>query len=422
MNTRIPRPFRLPLRALGFALALALTTGSVAAAPDDRAMAPSGSASQALYWQGHEQLKQGRWEQALQQFVELEQLLRRDEPAAADSALYWQAYAQHQGRRLGEARATVERLQREFPQSRWLADAQRLLGTSTAGAASAAGEDAGADAAEREALVESALAGLLSAPPERALPLLQRVITGNYSARSKERALFVLSQIDDPQASAQILQIARSGEPALRDRAIRMLGMSGNDAARQALQTLYRDSPDPKVRQSVLQAWMISADAASMLQAARTDASSSLRAEAVRLLGAMGALDELRQLMSASKDAEVQAAVLEALGIAGASADLVTVATGPGALPLRLQALRGLGIAGAGEQLVELYPRLQSAELKAAAREGLLISGHHSGLRQLYRAAEDPDEKRELLKLISLLGGDEALDAIEQAIEQGEGR
>ena len=88
----------------------------------------------------------------------------------------------------------------------------------------------------------------------------------------------------------------------------------------------------------------------------------------------------------------------------------------------RLQALRGLGIAGDGERLVELYPRLQSAELKAAAREGLLISGHQSGLRQLYSAAQDPNEKRELLKLISLLGGDEALDAIEQAIEQGEGR
>lgn len=420
MIQRIARPVTMPLRALS--LALLLAAGTATAAPDDRAMAPSGSASQALYWQGHEQLKQGRWEQALQQFVELEQQLRRDEPSAADSALYWQAYAQHQGRRVAEARATVERLQREFPQSRWLADAQRLLGTSAAGAASAAAEDAGADVAEREALVESALTGLLSAPPERALPLLQRVITGNYSARSKERALFVLSQIDDPQASAQILQIARSGEPVLRDRAIRMLGMSGGDAARQALQTLYRDSADMQVRRSVLQAWMISADADSMLQAARTDASSSLRAEAVRLLGAMGALDELRQLLSESKDAEVQASALEALGIAGASEDLAAVAAGSGALPLRLQALRGLGIAGDGERLVELYPRLQSAELKAAAREGLLISGHQSGLRQLYGAARDPDEKRELLKLISLLGGDEALDAIEQAIEQGEGR
>ena len=131
---------------------------------------------------------------------------------------------------------------------------------------------------------------------------------------------------------------------------------------------------------------------------------------------------ELRELLSASKDAEVQASALEALGIAGASDDLAAVAAGSGALPLRLQALRGLGIAGAGERLVELYPRLQSVELKAAAREGLLISGHQSGLRQLYSAAQDPNEKRELLKLISLLGGDEALDAIEQAIEQGEGR
>ena len=414
MNNRIIRPLALPLRALS--LALALAAGTAVAAPDDRAMAPKGSASQALYWQGHEQLKQGRWEQALQQFVELERQLRRDEPAAADSALYWQAYAQRQGRRVAETRATVERLQREYPQSRWLADAQSLL------VAPAAATSAAADAEEREDLVESALAGLLSAPPERALPLLQRVIAGNYSARSKERALFVLSQIDDPQASAQILQIARGGEPDLRDRAIRMLGISGNDAARQALQTLYRDSAELTVRQSVLHAWMITADSASVLQAAQTDASADLRAEAVRLLGAMGALDELRQLLSASTDLDVQKSALDSLGIAGASDDLAAVATGKAALPLRMQALRGLGIAGAGEQLVALYPRLESAELKAAAREGLLISGHQSGLRQLYNTAQDADEKRELLKLVSLLGGDDALDAIEQAIEEGEGR
>ena len=53
-----------------------------------------------------------------------------------------------------------------------------------------------------EELKITALEVLMSAPPERALPLVSKVLAGESSDEVKERALFVLSQIDLPEAQS----------------------------------------------------------------------------------------------------------------------------------------------------------------------------------------------------------------------------
>src|SRR3954471_7845091 len=47
---------------------------------------------------------------------------------------------------------------------------------------------------EQETLALAALEGLMSQPPERALPILKKVLAGSQSTLVKRRALFVLSQ------------------------------------------------------------------------------------------------------------------------------------------------------------------------------------------------------------------------------------
>ena len=49
-----------------------------------------------------------------------------------------------------------------------------------------------------EELKLAALEALMSAPPERALPIAERVLRGNGSDELKEGALFIISQIDRP--------------------------------------------------------------------------------------------------------------------------------------------------------------------------------------------------------------------------------
>ena len=106
---------------------------------------------------------------------------------------------------------------------------------------------------ESEQLKIAALEALMSAPPERALPLVTKVLNSNNSNDVKSRALFVLSQIDLPEAQAQLLDIARSGDSELRGEAIRMIGIGGNAEALAGLADLY-SSGDEDVRDAVLEA------------------------------------------------------------------------------------------------------------------------------------------------------------------------
>ena len=51
-------------------------------------------------------------------------------------------------------------------------------------------------AQDDEDLKFAAIEALITAPPERAMPIVQRVLAGDASDELKGRALFVLSQID----------------------------------------------------------------------------------------------------------------------------------------------------------------------------------------------------------------------------------
>lgn len=390
-------------------LALVLA-GSALAAPNDAEMAPTGKQNQELYWQGHESLKQGRWDQAVERFRNLESRLRKDEPAAADAAIYWQAYAQSKAHRAAESRATVDRLRREYPQSRWLDEAERLSKS--------------ASKAEREGdLVEAALDGLMSAPPERAIPLLKKVIEGNYSDKAKQRALFVLSQLDDDAASAVVLQMARTGQGTMRREAINMLGISGSKASIQALESLA-EGGDLETRRAVLDAFMIAGHVDGIAKVARGEspADTELRVHAVQLLGALGATDQLEQMLAQSKDKEVSRTILDALGVAGATGALAKFADSPADESLREQAIRAIGIGGGGSELEQLYGKLGSQALRQAALEGLMIAGDSAALTRLYRQAKTDEERRAVLQMLGITGGDAAIDAIEEAIEQGERR
>lgn len=399
-------------RMLAAALALTLNVAALAA-PDDRAMAPSGRDQQALYWQGHEQLKAGNWEAAAARFSELEQALRRSEPASADAALYWRAYALAKAKRQGEAQATLDRLRREFPKSRWMAEVDRLqqsLGTPS----SKPGEEA-------DELVDAAIDGLLAAPPERALPLLKRVVEGNYAARSKKRALFVLSQLDHPDATSLVLQAARGGDAALRREAIHMLGIGGDKGALKVLAEIYAASNESEVKRAVLDAYQIAGYTEGLLMVVDDGSDPKLQRHAVHALGVAGDRKALTALLTGKRDEVVQQAVVEALGIAGDTESLAQLAGDGGrSVKLRRRALESLGVAGAGQRLAALYAELDAPELREAALQGLMIAGDSERLRSLYQAARSDDEKRALLRMLSVVGDDAALDALEAAIEQGE--
>jgi HEAT repeat protein len=269
---------------------------------------------------------------------------------------------------------------------------------------------------EDDALALAAIESLMSMPSERALPVIKKVLAGSQSQLVKERALFVLSQLDLPEANTLMLEYAKTPNSPLRFQAIRNIGIGGNAKAIAALRDVYA-SGDAKIKKEVLQAWMIAGSKAEVYQAAVNAKSESEANDAIQMLGIMGAKDELRKLGDLKKS---NSSLVEAYSISGDLDSLKKLASGPGEMSVRLNAIRGLGIIGkdnAKTALREIYTANNDSRLKDAALQGMLIANDEPGVLRLYREAKSSEEKRNLLKTLSLMGGDAAMQAIDSALE-----
>jgi outer membrane protein assembly factor BamD (BamD/ComL family) len=401
------------------ALALALAFGAHSAlAASEGDMAPADKASNQLYWQGQAALKKSDWAGALKRFTELEQLLREKEPQSADAALYWEAYALMQAKRTSEAKGVLDKLRREFPKSRWSRDAEALVQQAPA----ATGKSGPVDTSDEE-LAEIAIEGLMSAPSERALPLLKKVIQGPHSIKIKKRALFVLSQLEDGAGLDYVVDATRNtGDPELREEAIRILGVSGEDRAIGHLRDLYAASKDAHEKRQILDAFLVADRKDLILAAARNEPDESVRGEAIQKLGALDASDELKQLFDTTKDEANRRAIVDALGVAGNSGALAAIA-GNAQQPedIRIAALHALGVTGdrGGEDaLSKLYAQANTPALRDAVLQGLLVAGDSDAVLTLYRNAKTNDEKKALLRTLTVMGDDTALDAIEATLDK----
>jgi HEAT repeat protein len=241
-----------------------------------------------------------------------------------------------------------------------------------------------------EVLKIAALEALISAPPERALPLVMKVLDANNTDEVKERALFVLSQIDMPEAQNRLLDVARTGGPELSEEAIRMIGIGGNEEAMAGLAGLY-ESGNQDMREAILEAYMIAGDVEAVNTIAVNASSAQEFEDAVEMLGIMGAIDELRALSQSSGYTEE---LIEALGIAGGDDVNAT--------------------------LMDIYRNADTDDIREAALEGMLISGHDEGVLELYREATSVEEKRELLETLGYMGSDLMMEVIDEALAGGQ--
>lgn len=272
---------------------------------------------------------------------------------------------------------------------------------------------------DTEELKIAALEALITAPAERALPLVNKVLAGDHSNEVKERALFILSQIEAPEAQSTLLRFAREENGTLRAEAIRMIGIGGDKETLASLGGIYKDG-DHVARDAVLEAYLIAGDKQAVFEIAAIADNENDFEEAVNMLGAMGARDELRELRSRTGMSE---ALIDAYAVSGDFETLREAALDSSDVELQTQAIEALGIVG-GEQvdttLVEIYQGAASDEIREAALDGLLISGHDAGVLALYRASDNSAEKRELLEFLVMMGSDDVWDIIGSALDGDE--
>jgi HEAT repeat protein len=269
---------------------------------------------------------------------------------------------------------------------------------------------------DQEELALAAMEGLMAQPPERAMPIIKKVLAGPQTTLIKQRALFVLSQIDSPEAGEILLQTSRSADAALRREAIRSIGIGGNDKTLAGLLEVYKAGNDD-VKKEVLEAWMIAGRKEEVYQAALHARSQEEASEAIHMLSVMGAVDELRKL---GDRPNASGQLVEAYAISGDLQSLRKIAEGNGDPELRAEAVQKIGIISsdaARAALHDIYARSTDREIKEAALQGLLIAGDDKGVLALYRSATTPEDKRALLRTLTMMDSEAALEAIDAALE-----
>ena len=207
---------------------------------------------------------------------------------------------------------------------------------------------------ESERLKIAALEMLISAPADRATAPHQSVLSDNNSDAVKSRALFILSQIDLLKLKTLLLESASSGSAELRLHAIRMIGVGGDTDTLAGLAEIYKNG-DRDVRDSVLRAYLIADDSGAVYAVAVNATSEEEFEAAVRVLSAMGATNELRQLGDRGMTSE---SLIHAYAIAEDLEALNKLALDASNPETQIQAIQGLGIIGGDEanaSLMEIY-------------------------------------------------------------------
>jgi hypothetical protein len=289
----------------------------------------AGRATNDLYEQARNLIEQEQYGKALGQ---LDILINRFDGKSlddsiinrVDAAMYWKAYALGKQRDLTEALQTLEKMQARFANSRWLKDAMALKVEMM----QASGQAVSPDAQPDEDIKLLALRGLMQSDPDRAVPMIEQVLSGNSSIKVKENALFVLSQSKSAKAREILGNIAKgNGNPDLQMRAIRYLGVMNSPGNDQILEDAYRSSSDEAVKRAIIRSFMVSGNRARLAAiAADTNSSPALRGEAVQQLGVMHAGDELTRLYARESSPDVKKRIIQGLFVSRDATRLVELA------------------------------------------------------------------------------------------------
>ena len=359
-----------------------------------------------LFERASDEMDSGRWERAADAFGRVASM----KGSRADGALYWRAYSQDRIGQRAEALATIAELTKSYPASRYVKQAQALEMEVRRNV----GQPVSPDAQGSEDLKLMAVNSLLNSDPEKAIPILEKLLQGPSSPKLRERAVFVLAQSDSPRARQLLKEIARgTSTPELQGKAIQYLGVMGGAESRATLTEVYAASGDVDVKRRILRAFMVSGDKQPLLTAAQSEQNAELRVEAVRQLGVMGANDELWQIYQKESAVPVKKQILQAMFVGGNATRMIELARTEKEPDLRTTAVRNLGLMGGpktGEALVEIYAAEKDDAVRKAVVNALFVQANATALVALARKESDTEMKKAIVQKLSLMQNKVATD------------
>ncbi|MCU1332318.1 MAG: hypothetical protein JWM08_1310 [Candidatus Angelobacter sp.] len=369
---------------------------------DPQAPEKANAHEEELYTSAKDALDNGEYDNAIKQFDEVIKIHGR----RADGAMYWKAYALGKAGNKAQALTTIGELRKQYPKSTWLKDANVLEQEWRGGA--------NPENISDEELKLLAIQSLMNSDPEKAVPPLEKIITGNYPPKLKDKALFVLSQSGSEKAQEILMRLAKTNnQPDLQKRAIRYMGMNGNGRNRAVLKEIYNSSTDVGVKKSVFQAWLMCGCKDDVAALAKTEKNPELRREAIRYLGMMGGRTELLEFYKNSPDVETRRDAVGAMLLCGCAhelAEIVQTEKDPAVLD---KAINTLGLVGGDESLAALtrvYNSQADLSMKKKVINALFLHGAGKEMVALARKETNPQIKRELIQKMSLMSSPEISD------------
>jgi len=365
------------------------------------------------YDQGTDHIDEAQWEEAVSSFARVVEM----KGSRADGATYWTAYALNKLGRRAEALQAIEGLKKSYPSSRWLDDAKAL----ELELRQARGERVAPASVEDDELKMMAINSLMHTDPEKAYPLLEKIVRGNTSKKIRERALFVLSQSGSSRAQTLLGDIARGkANPDLQKQAVRYLGMSGNAANRQLLADMYASGAGLSIKKEILRAFMISGDKTHVVTAARGEKDPALRSEAIRTLGIMGGRAELASMYGSETSRDVRDDIIQALFLSGDTDKIGELARGERDAGLRKSAIQKLGLMGSKTTptLLALYAGDNDPEVKEGVLHALFLQGNAKALIDIAKKEQNKDLKKKALRQLSIMNDEDALAYMLQILNE----
>jgi HEAT repeat protein len=363
--------------------------------------------AQTPYDEGQKALREQNWMEAADQF---EQAIKVDKEQA-DAALYWRAYAFYKAGRGKEAERDLRRLERKYPQSNWVKEAQALR-VEHQDPEKSIEQVTGSESGMDEELRLFALAQLMDRAPERALPLVLDLVRNSESEKVRRDAIFVLAVSDAPEARQALADMARdSNNPETQRNAIHLLGTMDATAE---LQSLYTGLQDRDTKIAVIEALSIAGESTMLKQVLATETDSELRRAAIRGIAMEDSSESaslLESIYDSSDSIEEKSAILEALVMmdeaSGLALKILRTETNP---ELQHQAIQVLGIMDATEELGELYTNMTDRDSRMAILEAMSISDDSEGLFNILQLEQDPELRAAAIQGLAINGEEEAAE------------
>ncbi|HEX4537113.1 MAG TPA: HEAT repeat domain-containing protein [Candidatus Acidoferrum sp.] len=367
-----------------------------------------------LYDNGREALDDEKYEQARDKFA----ALAKANGPQTDAALYWQAYA---AQRLGQreaALAALADLKARFPQSRWQRDAGALEIEVRQGT----GQPSRPELQGDEELKMLAIQGLMNSDPERAMPMIEKVLQGPASPKEKSKAMFVLAQSGSPQGREIIGRIARGqSNPELQKKAVEYLAIFGGPEARKTMAEIYASTADPALKRSILRSYMIGGDKERLFAAAKSEKDPALRREAIRQLGLVHGEQQLEQLYRTENTPEIRREILQAFFLAGDVTKMLEAAKNEKDPDLRRAAVRNLGLVRSDESskaLAEIYARETDRGIREEVLNAYFLQGNAGAIVAIAKAEKDPGLKKKAVEKLALMHSKEASDYMMELLQK----